>query len=330
VQKVVAVVLAAGKGTRMKSALPKVLHRVCGRYMVEHVIESARQAGVGRVIAVIGHEAELVARLLGDEVDYVCQEEQMGTGHAVLVARPAITPEEEVVLVLCGDTPLITSVTLRRLLDHHLSCQAAVTILTSIYANPSGYGRIIRDSRGVVAGIVEEKDATPEERAVREINTGIYCFNRADLFQALSEIAPNNAQGEYYLTDCVTLATRAGKRVETIAAEAEETLGINSRVQLAQAEKVLRLRVLEELMLEGVTIVDPNSTFIDPGVGIEPDTVIYPFCMIEGETAIGSGCVIGPGTRIMRSRIGNRTVIENSVVVDSLIEIGRASCRERV
>jgi len=319
VQKVVAVVLAAGKGTRMKSALPKVLHRVCGRYMVEHVIEAARQAGAERIIAVIGHGAEQVTRALGDRVDYVNQVQQMGTGHAVMVAQPAIKPDEEVVMVLCGDTPLITGDTLRRLLEQHLSGQAVVTILTSLYKDPHGYGRIVRDAQGLVAEIVEEKDATPEQRQIPEINTGIYCFDRAQLFKALSEIAPINAQGEYYLTDCVTVINRSGGKVETVAAAEEETLGINCRVQQAQAEKILRWRLVEELMIGGVTIIDPGSTFIDSGVVVGPDTVIFPFTIIQGGTSIGSGCEIGPGTRITESQIGNGTAIWNSMVVDSRI-----------
>jgi bifunctional UDP-N-acetylglucosamine pyrophosphorylase/glucosamine-1-phosphate N-acetyltransferase len=319
VHKLVAVVLAAGKGTRMKSALPKVLHRVCGRFMVEHVIQAARVAGAARVVVVIGYKADMVSRSLGDAVDYAYQKEQLGTGHAVMTAMSAVEPEEDLVMVLCGDTPLITAATLHRLQEHHCASGAAVTILTARYENPSGYGRIIRSADGTVQGIVEDKDATPAQRETKEINTGIYCFNKEVLLSALSAIGADNVQGEYYLTDCIAAIKETNGKVETVTGSEEETLGINSRVQLAEAEGVLRRRVLEELMLSGVTIIDPATTFVDQGVTIRPDTVIYPFTVLEGSTSIGGNCAIGPGTRIVSSKIGDRTVIQNSVILNSQV-----------
>lgn len=319
-QGVVAVILAAGKGTRMKSRLPKVLHQVAGKPMVRHVLEAVQSLGINQQILVIGHEAELVKAALGEQVRYAIQAEQLGTGHAVMQAQPLIGEEIKTVLVLCGDTPLLRAETLAILLAEHQQTGAAATVLTANLTDPSGYGRIIRDAQGLVERIVEEKDASAEEKRVQEINTGTYCFDKVALFKALGEISPANAQGEYYLTDVLSVLRGAGQKVgAVVAADPRETYGINSRVQLAEAEKILRYRKLVRLMEAGVTIIDPATTFIDDEVEIEPDTIIYPNTIIERGSRIGCECVIGPGTRIVESRIGNRVEIQNSVLLKSLV-----------
>ncbi|GAW91657.1 bifunctional UDP-N-acetylglucosamine diphosphorylase/glucosamine-1-phosphate N-acetyltransferase GlmU [Calderihabitans maritimus] len=315
-----AVVLAAGKGKRMRSRLPKVLHKVAGKYMVEHVLEALRGAGVKNIILVLGHEAELVKEKVARDVEVAYQREQLGTGHAVMQAKALLPGDGEDVLVVCGDTPLLTAQTLKELIERHQENRAAVTILTSILPDPTGYGRIVRGPDGKVIRIVEEKDATPEEREIREINTGTYCFRQEELLSALEEIRPDNAQGEYYLTDTIDILIRRGLTVEAVQGSAEETLGINNRVQLAEAEKILRKRINCALMEAGVTILDPDSTFIDAGVEIGQDTVILPFTFIQGNTYIGSGCTIGPGVTVRDSRVGDNVSLQYSVVTES--EIG--------
>lgn len=305
-----AVILAAGKGTRMKSALPKVLHEVGGKSMVQHVLDSSGEAGADRKIVVIGFGAESVEQALGNQAEFVIQAEQLGTGHAVMQAREKLNGFEGTVMVLCGDTPLLTGKTLTSLFDAHKEAKAAATVLTAMMPDPTGYGRVIRNQEGNVIKIVEQKDASPEELAVREINTGIYCFETDLLFEALDHIGCDNKQGEYYLTDVIgILVSRSAKVWAVVAEDNEETLGVNSRVQLAQAEKVLRVRKLNELMENGVTIMDPDSTFIDAGVSVASDTVIYPFTWLEGNTVIGHGCKIGPNTRIQNTKIGDSVIL---------------------
>lgn len=315
-----AVVLAAGKGTRMKSKLPKVLHKVCGKPMVEHVLEATSGAGIEENIVVVGFGAEKVEELLGQKAKFVYQKEQLGTGHAVLQAKDVLADYAGKLLVVCGDTPLLTSETLNQLLVKHERKGAAATILTAFLDNPTGYGRIIRNAGGSVLKIVEEKDADPEEKEVREVNTGTYCFDSKSLFAALEEISPNNAQGEYYLTDVIALFVKQGLRVDGVHVDdVLETMGINSRKHLAEAEFLMNQRTLDRLMDEGVTIIDPRTTMIQRGVSIGKDTVIQPFTIIEGDTIIGEDCVIGPGTRINQSRVGNGTIIEHSTIVESIL-----------
>lgn len=315
----VAIVLAAGQGTRMKSDIPKVLHRVAGKAMVEHVLDTLAKAEVDRQILVLGHGAKKIEESLQGNYEVVYQKEQLGTGHAVMQAEDLIAKGDKNVLVVCGDTPLLKVETLNKLIMKHNSTKAAVTVLTAVIDEPKGYGRIVRDN-GLVKAIVEEKDATQEEKTIREINTGSYCFDGAFLKEHLSSLRDDNAQKEYYLTDLIKIAVAKNYPVEThILQDIKESLGINNRVQLAEAEKILRQRKLEELMLAGVTIIDPDNTYIDCNVTIGMDTVVYPGCVIQGRTIIGSNCSIGPHSRIKDCSIGNNCRIENSVLLESKV-----------
>ena len=306
----VTVILAAGKGTRMKSDLPKVLHKVCGKPMLEHVIDAAKGVGSTRELVVIGSGAELVRQSIAD-VEFVMQSEQLGTGHAVLCTRDALKNTEGAVLILCGDTPLLTSDLLSRFVDEHDKAGVKATVLTAMMPNADGYGRIIRAEDGTVEKIVEHKDADDEQKKIREVNTGIYCFDVRTLFDALDKVTNDNAQGEYYLTDVLEIIKNGGGKINAVIADDfSETLGINSRQQLAVAEKILRRRINDRLMSEGVTLMDPSSTFIDAGVEIDRDTVIYPFTWIEGATKIGRDCVIGPNSRLQNVMIGDRVTAQ--------------------
>lgn len=318
-----AVILAAGKGTRMKSSLPKVLHRVCGRTMLEHVLLAVQQTGAQKTVLVVGHQGELVAESVRDKTETVYQAEQLGTAHALLQCRQVLKGFDGDILVVCGDTPLLKSQTLLQLQAEHSRCGFAATVLTAVLPDPTGYGRIIRNTTGGIMKIVEQKDATPGELAVTEINTGVYCFKAGGLFEALSEIRPDNAQGEYYLTDIIEYYIARGKPVgAVIAGDASEVTGINDRCQLALVESVLRRRVLDRLMMSGVTIVDPASTFIDDTVHIGADSIIYPFTFIEGKSKIGENCVIGPSSRLIDVTLGCRVKVQNSVISESRVEDG--------
>jgi len=316
-----AVILAAGKGTRMKSQRPKVVHEVCGRPMVEHVLRAVRGAGAQEIITVVGFGGEQVAALVREQSRVVFQREQLGTAHALLQAKEALAGFDGDILVVCGDTPLITPETLHLLVSVHKRECAAATVLTARLDDPTGYGRVIRDASGRVRRIVEQKDAGADELAVNEINTGMYCFAAQGLFETLAAVKPENAQGEYYLTDVIEACVRAGRPVAACPApRVEEIRGINDRRQLAGAEKILRRRILDDLMLAGVTIVDPATTFVDAGVEVGPDTIIYPFTFIEGRSVIGGGCRIGPGTQLVDVKVGDGARIWNSIVCDSEIE----------
>ena len=325
----VAVVLAAGMGTRMKSALPKVLHPVAGKPMLLHVMDALKEAGVEEIIVVLGHGADLVEKVLGDRASVVYQKEQLGTGHAVLQALPKLLAYGEGdCLVVCGDTPLLTGETLSRLRKTHWEAQAQATILTALMDEPKGYGRIIREGfpesgagvspaernevlQGPVLAIVEEKDATFAQKGIREINTGAYCFDISWLRAGLKELKPANAQGEYYLTDIISFLNQRGQKVAAcLAADARETMGINDRLQLSQAQEYLTRRILERHMLNGVTIEDPASTLVEPGVEIGRDTVLYRGTVLTGATRIGENCQIGPWTRLndTEAREGARIV----------------------
>jgi len=314
-----AVIMAAGKSTRMKSRLPKPLHLLCGKPLLSYLLDACRSAGVARTIVVVGHEAERVQEAFRGQCEFVLQEEQLGTGHAVMSARPLLNDYAGDLLVLPGDTPLIDGETLRKLAEHHHSSGAVATLLTAVLPHDAGmYGRVLRDPNGKVTGIVEAKDASHQQLAVREINTSIYCFNAPALFGALGEIRPDNAQGEYYLTDVIGLFTRKGDRVEAVIADDwQVTLGVNTRVELADVAARLRRRIMENLMLSGVTIVDPTNTYIDADVQIGQDTVVHPNTYILGNTVIGEECEIGPMARIENSQIGNRTTVLASQVVES-------------
>ena len=318
--KLAAVVLAAGKGTRMKSKTPKVLHSVCGLPMIHHVLQAVGKTGIEKTVVVVGYQGDEVARELSSDVEVAVQKEQLGTAHALLSTEPLLKGFSGHILVLCGDTPLITPQTLIDLVAFHVDSLSAATVLTAKMEDPTGYGRVIRDKYDRVAKIVEQKDASPAEQVVQEVNTGIYCFKADFLFEALSGISPNNAQGEYYLTDIIQLYVSQGRLVRAMTVvDVTEIQGINDRIHLAKAESALRRRVLDKLMMDGVTVIDTASTFIDQTVEIGSDTVIYPFTYIEGKSVIGSDCVIGPQTRLLDVHVGNGVEILNSIVLKSKI-----------
>lgn len=314
------IVLAAGQGTRMKSKLYKVLHPVCGKPMVSHVIDQVSKIGADRIITVVGHGAEQVKRELEGRTEFVLQKEQLGTGHAVLQAKALLGNEKGHTLVVCGDTPLLTAETIQAVIDKHIEEQAKVTILTAIHEQPDGYGRVIRNDQGYVEKIVEHKDAGPDELKVKEINTGTYCFDNQALFAALEKVTNDNAQGEYYLPDVIEILKNEGHRVAAYCTEdISETLGVNDRVALAKAERIMRKRINEYHMKNGVTIIDPEHTYIEANVKIGQDTVIYPGTVIAGATQIGENCLIGPNTEIRNSQIGSDTTVHHSAVFDSKI-----------
>lgn len=303
-----AVILAAGQGTRMKSSYPKVLHQVCGVPMVEQVIRVVRNGGFEKCVVITGFKEELVRKQLENkEVSFVHQEEQLGTGHAVMQAVPAFEGDKDgYVLVVCGDTPLLRAETIVKLFKVCEEQDASASVLTAILPNPFGYGRVIRDEKGNMTCIVEQKDGTPEQLAVHEINTGTYVFKVSSLLEALKQINNNNAQGEYYLTDVFGIMISSGEKVIPLPADdADETMGVNSRIQLAEADRILRLRKAEELMAEGVTIVDPFHTYIEQDVKVGRDTVIMPGTILQGKTTVGEHCVIGPDTQLTNVTAGD-------------------------
>ncbi|MEC0253364.1 bifunctional UDP-N-acetylglucosamine diphosphorylase/glucosamine-1-phosphate N-acetyltransferase GlmU [Bacillus halotolerans] len=315
-----AVVLAAGQGTRMKSKLYKVLHPVCGKPMVEHVVDEALKLSLTKLVTIVGHGAEEVKKQLGDKSEYALQAEQLGTAHAVKQAQPFLADEKGVTIVICGDTPLLTVETMEAMLKEHTQKEAKATILTAVAEDPTGYGRIIRGESGAVQKIVEHKDASEEERLVTEINTGTYCFDNEALFRAIDQVSNDNVQGEYYLPDVIEILKNEG---ETVAAyqtgNFQETLGVNDRVALSQAELFMKERINKRHMQNGVTLIDPMNTYISPEAVIGSDTVIYPGTVIKGEVQIGEDTIIGPHTEIMNSSIGSRTVIKQSVVNNSKV-----------
>ncbi|MCC5893762.1 bifunctional UDP-N-acetylglucosamine diphosphorylase/glucosamine-1-phosphate N-acetyltransferase GlmU [Exiguobacterium sp.] len=318
-----AVILAAGKGTRMKSKLYKVLHPVLGKPMVEHVVDQLDNIGVSRQIVIVGHGAEAVQDTLGSRVDYAVQEEQLGTGHAVQMAESELAGKQGATLVVCGDTPLLTAETLEALLAHHEAQDAKVTVLTAIADDATGYGRVIRGEDGNVTKVVEHKDASEAELAIREINTGTYVFDNELLFEALRQVGNDNAQGEYYLPDVISIAKQAGEVVAAHTAPTfDETIGVNDRVALAQAETIMRKRTNERLMRAGVTFMDPASTYISPDAVIGSDTIVYPGTVILGKTVIGSECVIGPNSDIRNSVIEDGATVRQSVLSDSRVGNG--------
>jgi bifunctional UDP-N-acetylglucosamine pyrophosphorylase/glucosamine-1-phosphate N-acetyltransferase len=320
------VVLAAGKGTRMKSNRAKVLHEVFFAPMIHHVLEAVHNQRFDHIIVVVGHQMERVQEALKEyTISFVVQEEQLGTGHAVLCARDQLVPVGGTVLILCGDTPLIRAATLARMLTEHRAQKALLTVMTTRLADPTNYGRIVCDAQGAVLKIVEEKDASPEQRQIDEINAGIYCADSTFLFEALQQVGSDNSQGEVYLTDIVELANRAGHRVNRFAGvDAEEVLGVNSRVELAAAHNCLQQRYNEELMLSGVTLVNPETVAIQKGVTIEPDTSIGPNVLITGQTRIGKGCQINANVVIRDSLLGDEVMVGPFSYLDNCrIETGQ-------
>ena len=317
--KLKALVLAAGKGTRMKSELPKVIHKVNGIPMVKKILNELEALNVEESILILGHKKEVVLKELGD-VPYVVQAEQLGTGHAIMQAENLLKDYEGDVMILCGDTPLLKHETLKAMYEAHKQSGVSTTILTSIYDNPCGYGRIVKDGNKVTA-IVEEKEVDEEIKKIKEVNAGVYCCNAKELFEALSKVTNNNEKGEYYLTDIVGIQVAEGKKVASfILEDNEEILGVNSKVELAQASKVLRERKNISLMEEGVILIDPASTYIEESVKIGKDTVIYPGAVLQGNTVIGENCEILGCTRIIDSKLGNDIRIESSVIEESIVD----------
>ena len=316
-----AVILAAGKGTRMKSKLPKVLHKVGGHPMLEHVMDAAEAAGCRDNVVVIGHGAELVRELVGDRARIALQAEQLGTGHAVLQAADTLKDFSGTVMILCGDTPLLEAEELQKFYAEHVKSGAAATVMSALMDDPFGYGRILRDANGDVAGIVEQKDASEEQKQIKEINTGNYCVEAPLLFEVLRTLGNNNAQGEYYLTDVLAKLRAMGKKVGgVITADSEMIMGVNSRRQLAEAESVMRRRIAERHMDDGVTLMDPASTFIEKSVKIAPDTVIYPNTWLQGATVIGEDCEIGPNVRLENVKVADGCRVEFTHVHDCEIK----------
>lgn len=318
-----ALILAAGKGTRMKSKFPKVLHKVGGVPMVEQVLRTVKAAGTQRQVVVVGFGGEAVQKYLADRAETVVQTEQLGTGHAVMQAEPLLGHETGILLVTCGDTPLVTEDTFRKLLACHEETGAAATVLTAVMPDPTGYGRVIRDADGRVLKIVEQKDGTPDELAVHEVNAGIYCFDMSLLWDMLHHVDNNNAQGEYYLTDIIGMLVHDQKIVSAFAApDYRETLGVNSRLQMAEAEQVLRRRKLEQLMADGVSVIDPGNTYVDTTVSVGRDTVLYPGTILEGNTVIGEDCQVGPYVRMTNVTMGDGDHLQFTYAHDCEIKNG--------
>lgn len=327
---VAAIVLAAGYGTRMKSALPKVMHPIMGRPMVEWSTQAVASVSQLLPTVVVGHGRELLQELLGDRVQYVVQEEMLGTAHAVMQAESTLRGKSDAVTVTYGDMPLLQGTTLKALVEHFeefsLSSQPndqapVIAMLTLERDDPQGFGRIVRDQAGNIQAIVEEVDCSDEQKLIRELNPGVYCFNADWLWENLHKIQVS-AKGEYYLTDLVGIAISQGEVVRTVSAPPSDVEGINTRVHLAQATSVMRQRILEEKMLAGVTIIDPSTTYIEDTVSIGQDSVIYPGCVLQGRTVVGVQCTIGPNTQIVDSQIGNNCRVKYSVVGEAQMDDG--------
>lgn len=319
-ENIMAIVMAAGKGTRMKSKKSKLVQKIYGKEIVKRAVENAENAGVSDIVVVVGYQKEEVMAVLGDTVKYAYQDDMLGTGHAVLQAKEYLQGKKGRVLVLNGDVPLLRPETLNKLLEKSIENKEYATLLTAIYDNPYGYGRIIRDEGGNVSAIVEEKDTTDDQKEIKEINAGIYCFDIEELLAALEELKPNNAQGEYYITDVIGIMNKKGLKTGAVVVEDNtEILGVNDRIQLEMLTKVLQMRVNTELMKNGVTIEDINTTYIYDGVKIGMDTVIHPNTIIKSDVEIGEDCEIGPNSYI---REGCR--LANKVKIGSFVEIKKA------
>jgi bifunctional UDP-N-acetylglucosamine pyrophosphorylase/glucosamine-1-phosphate N-acetyltransferase len=324
--KLATLILAGGKGTRMKSNLVKVLHPIMGKSMLSYPIEASLEGlGSPKTIVVVGYQAERIQDAFSDNrLTFVHQKPQLGSGHAVLCAEGAFRGYDGTILILCGDVPLVQTQTLKELVAFHRRQRATLTVATTRLTDPSGYGRVVRKEGDHVEKIVEEKDASPQVSKIEEVNTGLYCVETSFLFPALKQVQSNNRQGEYYLTDIVKIGRNENRKVVAFhVSDADQFLGINTRVDLARAHEIVRDRYLRKWMLDGVTIIDPNTTYIESGVIMGKDTVIYANCVIQGETAIGSHCSIGPNCLIRDSNIDDRvTVRAFSVIEESRIARG--------
>lgn len=319
--KVTAVLLAAGQGTRMKSDLPKVLHPLCGRPMLWHVLEALKSAATEKPVVIVGHGAEAVQNYLGDSADCVLQEPQLGTGHAAMQAEPLLKGKTDLVIVTYADMPLLRGETFKRLVDTQRANPGPLSMLTVIADDPRGFGRIVRTPKGTVQAIVEEYVATPEQQQIRELNVGAYCFNSDWLWDAIYRIEKNPRKGEYYLTDIVEIAVRENLPVQAVVHDDfVETIGINTRVHLSEAEAAMRMRINREHMLNGVSMMDPAATYIEAGVRIGKDSLIMPNTYLHGNTEIGEGNVIGPNTIVRDSKIGNGCKVLASVLEGAILE----------
>lgn len=320
-QRVQVVIMAAGEGTRMKSKLPKVLHQVCGRSILDYVLDAADCISDSKPIVVIGSGSDLVKTHIGDRCSFAYQAERLGTGHAVMMAAPLLDRAREYTVVLAGDTPLITGQTISKMLDYTLEKGFDTVAISAIVPDPSGYGRMLREPDGSFKAIVEHKDASEEEKRVTEVNASMFCFKTDALLSTLDKLDQDNAQNEYYLTDVLTILKGQGKRLGIYAMDDySEMLGVNNRVQLAEADAIMRKRINEGHMLEGVTIVDPANTYIGPLVELGKDTIIYPNNYIEGKTKIAEACIIYPGNRIKDTSIGKQATIQASVILGGQIK----------
>ncbi len=317
--EIYSIILAAGEGKRMKSKMPKPLQKASGRALIDYVISASNEVGVKENIVVIGHQAEQMREYLADSVSYAYQYEMLGTGHAVMQGIEPLKDKDGVVMVLCGDTPLISGAELKTALDSHVKANRTATVITAIADNPFGYGRVIREG-DTLKKIVEQKDAAPSEQAVKEINSGMYFFDIKKLISALSRLKNDNAQKEYYLTDTIEILLNDGENVGAEIVSFDSILGVNDRIQLAQAEKILNRRKVREIMLSGARVIDPEATYIEAGVTVGADTVIYPGTILEGNTIIGEDCLIGPDSKITDTVIGNGCEVVKSVLVKS--EVG--------
>ena len=320
--KITPIILAAGQGTRMNSSLPKVLHPILGRPMVWYALQTAQEVTDVKPVVVIGHGADGVRQALGETVRFVIQEQRLGTGHAVQQAESVLRGKTDLVLVTSADMPLITAETLKRLVDAQSSHTGPITMLTVVLDDPHGFGRVIRSDGGQVEAIVEETQASPEQLAVRELNAGVYCFASDWLWDALKrvELSPKS---EYYLTDLVGIAAAQGRSVQAIRLEdPAEMIGVNTRIHLAEAAVIMQQRINRKWMLAGVSIVNPNATYIEPGITIGRDTVIWPNTYLQGETQVGESCILGPNTIIRDTRLGNRCQVFTSVLESAIVEDG--------
>lgn len=319
--KINAIILAAGKGTRMKSNLPKVIHKILDKPMIMHVIDNLRQAKVTNIISVIGYEATKVKDVVKDNSRYVIQEEQLGTGHAIKQCTEILKDKDGLTIVICGDTPLISAETIQDLIDHHIRHENTCTILTGELADALQYGRIVRDENGMVKKIVEFKDTTPEERRIEEFNTGTYIFDNRTLFDLIGMLNNDNAQQEYYLTDIIEIMYHQKYKVDgCILKDLKETIGINDRATLAHAQRVLSSRINRRLMDNGVTIIDPRTSYIGPDVTIDMDTIIKPNTHIYGNCRIGRECIIGPNSELIDTIVLNNSELTNAHVYDCTIK----------
>lgn len=315
------IILAAGQGTRMRSQKSKVLHQVCGKNILDFVVDASKDSGIAEIAVIVGYQAEAVRESLPPQIETILQEEQLGTGHAVLQAQPFFNELQGNLIVLVGDAPLVRPETIKGLVSVHEAGGFGVTVLTAEFEDPTGYGRMIKNAAGELIKIVEEKDANANEKRVKEINSGMYCFDAQTLILSLQELTTDNAQGEYYLTDVIEIIHKMGKTAGTyVTPDYEDIQAINSKVQLAEVEAIMRKRLNRKLMEAGVTMIDPANTYVSSQTQIGQDTILYPGVILEGECIIGKDCLIGANSRLVNGKIGNNVTIQNSTILDSAVD----------